>query len=178
MVAARVRKIAPPGGGMYEMGALLAGAVISVMLWANAALEDSVGPFLSLAAINVSGLVAVGCVMLAARRSLAFRGGLHWLFYFAGVSGVVLTFLNNWTVGAIGVTLTLALESVGQFLASALIDHYGLLGVDRRPFRTRKLAGFLLVAAGVVVMSAGKGGVGWLIFCRLRQAFSWWSAWC
>jgi transporter family-2 protein len=142
---------------MHEIGALVAGAIISVMLGANAALADIVGPFFALVVINVSGLIAVICVMLAGRRTLVFGGGLHWVFYLAGVSGVVLTFLNNVTVGAIGVTLSLALGSVGQFFASALIDHYGLLGVDRRPFQARKLAGFLLVAAGVVVMSAGKG---------------------
>lgn len=141
---------------MYEIGALAAGAIISVMLGANAALEDVVGPFLSLVAINVMGLVAVACALLAARRSLCFRGGLHWGFYLAGVSGVVLTFLNNVTVGAIGVTLSLALGSVGQFFASAVIDHYGLMGVERRPFRLRKMAGFALVAAGVAVMGAGK----------------------
>lgn len=142
---------------MHEIGALVAGAIISVMLGANATLADIVGPFFALVVINVSGLIAVICVMLAGRRTLVFRGGLHWVFYLAGVSGVVLTFLNNVTVGAIGVTLSLALGSVGQFFASALIDHYGLLGVDRRPFQARKLAGFLLVAAGVVVMSSGKG---------------------
>jgi transporter family-2 protein len=142
---------------MNEIGALVAGAVISVMLGANAALKDAVGPFLSLVAINVTGLVAVVCVLLAGRRSLAFRGGLHWVFYLAGVSGVALTFLNNVTVGAIGVTQSLALGSVGQFFASALIDHCGLLGVDRRPFQPRKLIGFALVAAGVAVMTVGKG---------------------
>lgn len=142
---------------MNEAGALAAGAVISVMLGANSALEGAVGPFLSLVAINVTGLTAAACVLLATRRGLKFRGGIHWGFYLAGVSGVALTFLNNVTVGAIGVTLTLALGSLGQFFASAAIDHWGLLGVQRRPFQARKLVGFILVAAGVTVMSAGKG---------------------
>lgn len=139
------------------MGTACIGAVIGLMLAVNAGLEGAVGPVLSLLVINGVGLVAIVGVLMVGRKKIAFKKGLHWIYYTAGASGVILTFLNNWTVGVLGVSLALTLGCLGQLAASAIIDHFGLFGMKKRPFRAYKLAGFTLIVAGIAVMAAGRG---------------------
>jgi transporter family-2 protein len=142
---------------MNEAGAILSGVLISLMLGANSALEHILGPVRALLVINLAGLLAVLLFLVASRRKIIFRKGIHWIYYSAGASGIVLTFLNNWTIGVLGVTVALTAGILGQILASAVIDHFGLFGIKKRPFRMYKAAGFFLVAAGILVMTAGKG---------------------
>ncbi len=142
---------------MFNAAAMGIGALISVMLGMNAGLESAVGPIRALLVIHLAGMATV-LVILAARRELPrLRSGLPWYYYGAGAMGVALTFLNIWSIRELGISLTLTLGMLGQLSASAAIDHFGLLGMERRPFRPAKIAGLALVVAGVLVMGLGKG---------------------
>ena len=43
----------------------------------------------------------------------------------------------------------------GQLTMSVVIDHYGLLGVDRDPISATKLVGVLLLAGGTLLVIRG-----------------------
>jgi transporter family-2 protein len=101
------------------------------------------------------GLVAVGCWILAARLrppSLAalaaapawsWAGGILGAFYVTAV--VLLT-------PRLGVAVTLALTLAGQMAGALLLDHAGALGLATRPITAPRLAGVVLVSAGVLLM--------------------------
>ncbi len=141
---------------MNQFGTVLVGSLIGLMLAVNAGLEQAVGQKLSLLAINGAGLAAILAALAAGRKKMQFRKGLHWIYYTAGASGIVLTLLNNATVGVLGVSIVMTLGCLGQLAASVVIDHFGLFGLKKRPFKAYKLAGFALITAGILVMAAGR----------------------
>jgi transporter family-2 protein len=141
---------------MYEAAAIGLGSLISVMLSMNSGLERSLGQVRSLLVIHIVGMLLVSAILAFRRERPILKSGLPWFYYGAGAMGVLLTFLNNWAIGALGVTITLTLGILGQLSASALIDQFGLLGMVKRPFKIGKLAGLALVLAGVFVMTLGK----------------------
>ncbi|HAE20726.1 MAG TPA: hypothetical protein DCG47_00160 [Spirochaetaceae bacterium] len=142
---------------MYEAAAIGLGSLISIMLSMNSGLERALGQVRSLLIIHIVGMLLVSAILAFRRERPQLKSGLPWFYYGAGAMGVLLTFLNNWAIGALGVTITLTLGILGQLSASALIDHLGLLGMVKRPFKPGKLAGLALVLAGVFVMTLGKG---------------------
>jgi transporter family-2 protein len=141
---------------MYEAAAIGLGSLISVMLSMNSGLERSLGQVRSLLVIHIVGMLLVSAILAFRRERPILKSGMPWFYYGAGAKGVLLTFLNNWAIGALGVTITLTLGILGQLSASALIDQFGLLGMVKRPFKIGKLAGLALVLAGVFVMTLGK----------------------
>ena len=142
---------------MYSLATIGIGVVISFMLSANGVLQDSVGPFNAMLVVHVCGLVTVLLVMLIGRQRFEFRRDAPWYLFCAGLFGIALLFINNRTFLSLGVTLTISLGILGQLLASGVIDHFGLLGLRRRPFRIRKLGGYDFIIAGIVVMSLPRG---------------------
>lgn len=141
---------------MYEAAALGIGVLISLMLSMNAGLEQVLGPIRSLLVIHVAGMVTIVVILLIRREKLKFKPGISWFYYCAGANGIVLTFLNNWTIGKLGVTLALTIGILGQLFAAALIDQLGMFGLPKRPFQAKKLTGFALVVSGVLMMTAGR----------------------
>ncbi len=142
---------------MYQAAAIGLGSLISIMLSMNSGLERSLGQVRSLLIIHIVGMLLVSAILAIRRERPLLKSGLPWFYYGAGAMGVLLTFLNNWAIGALGVTITLTLGILGQLSASALIDHFGLLGMVKRPLKPGKFAGLALVLAGVFVMTLGKG---------------------
>lgn len=139
---------------LYEGLALLSGVLIAVMVTANGLLYASVGPWMSLVIIHICGLATVGAMLIARRRRFSLRAaGVPWPMYLAGVGGVVNTLLNNLCFGPLGAAMMLAITVVGQILFSSLIDHFGWFGMTRYPFRKDKLAGFSLMALGLLAMT-------------------------
>lgn len=140
---------------MYQAAVVAIGGLISVMLAMNAGLERAVGQLRALFIIHAAGLVAVSLILALRRERLRLRSGLPPFYYLAGAMGAGLTVINNWTVTAIGMALTLSLGIFGQLAASAAIDQWGFFGMTRRPFKPGKVLGFALMAAGIAVMAFG-----------------------
>lgn len=142
---------------MNQAGAIGIGVLISLMLLVNSALQQAFGAVWSLLIIHAIGTVVLAAILLLGRRGFAGAGRVPPLLWSAGALGVVLVFLNNRTVGAIGLSLTIALGVVGQLIVSSIVDHFGLFGMTRRRADPRKLLGLAVMLAGIAVMTAGPG---------------------
>jgi transporter family-2 protein len=123
------------------------------MLAANGALQEGLGPFQALLAIHLVGLASVVPLLWIVRERPRRSGPIPWYLFTAGLLGVALLFINNRTIVSLGATLTVSLGILGQLAASSVIDHFGMFGLERRPFRWTKLPGHLLILAGLVVMA-------------------------
>jgi len=67
----------------------------------------------------------------------------------------MLVIFNSYCFVKIGATLTLTLGLFGQMIFSAIVDHYGLFGMTKVPMNPKKMLGFTVVSAGVLLMTIG-----------------------
>lgn len=144
---------------MNQAGAIGIGVLISFMLLANGALQQSFGAVWSLLIIHGVGTLVLLAILLPRRSAFAGAGRVSPALWSVGALGVLLVFLNNQTVAAIGLSLTIALGVVGQLVVSSLVDHLGLFGIAQRRTDPRKLLGLAVILAGIAVMATGPGGL-------------------
>lgn len=138
---------------MYNILALLIGALISIMISFNAGLESRVGSAYSVVIIHAVGLIAILIVAAVKKEKLVIKDSLPFYLYLGGIFGVTLTLVNVITIGSIGVALTTALAVFGQLVFSSLVDHFGLFGLTKYKFNPKKLIGFMIVFIGLVIMT-------------------------
>jgi transporter family-2 protein len=108
-------------------------------------------------AIAFAVMVALTCgltVLLVWERSFAgVRAALHepaWL-WLGGVMSVFIVFAITVGPPRIGVTATIAIVIAGNLVSAALIDRFGLFGVDRVGITWPRVLGFVLLALGAAL---------------------------
>ena len=138
---------------MYNILALVIGALISVMISFNSGLEGYVGSTYSVVIIHAIGLIAILIVAAVKKEKMVIKESIPFYLFLGGIFGVMLTLVNVITIGSIGVALTTALAVFGQLVFSSLVDHFGLFGLTKYEFNPKKIVGFLIVLGGLVIMT-------------------------
>ena len=138
---------------MYNILALLIGALISIMISFNSGLEGYVGSTYSVVIIHAIGLIAILIVAAIKKEKIVIKEAIPFYLFLGGIFGVMLTLVNVITIGSIGVALTTALAVFGQLVFSSLVDHFGLFGLTIYEFNPKKLVGLLIVFVGLVIMT-------------------------
>jgi len=129
----------------------LAGIGIPVMATLNAGLGLKLGsPVAATFVLCVLAVVLAGLAMLATgvpnatsftlSRPQLYAGALFFLFYALSIT---------WAAPRIGVGNAVFFVLLGQLVAAAAIDHFGWMGAMRAALTSRRLAGLLVMAAGV-----------------------------
>jgi len=106
-------------------------------------------------AFSTAVTAAVGvAALLLVRHSLAgYSAGVHspqW-FWFAGVFSTFIVFSFTVAAPRIGTFATIGLSITGNLTMGAVIDRFGLLGVETIPLRWPRLLGILLLATGAAL---------------------------
>jgi len=134
--------------------ATLAGAVIATQAPTNGALGRSIGDLRAVVVNFAVGGIAIAVVALLVGGGLGGLGGdpvrWHYLGGFAGAGFVTVAVL---TIRPLGATLQTAAIIAGQLTMAAVVDHYGLLGVQVRPLTAAHAGGLGLLAAGVAILA-------------------------
>ena len=138
---------------MYNILALLIGALISIMVSFNSGVEGYVGSTYSVVLIHAIGLIAILIVAAIKKEKMVIKESIPFYLFLGGIFGVMLTLVNVITIGSIGVALTTALAVFGQLVFSSLVDHFGLFGLTKYEFNPKKLVGFFIVLVGLVIMT-------------------------
>lgn len=138
---------------MYSIFAIIIGMIISIMLSLNGILEGNLGTTYTLVIIHSVGLVGILFLMLFSKEKVKKRKDIPIYLYLGGIVGVLLTLVNIATINSIGVALTTALGVFGQLIFSSLIDHFGLFGMSKYPFKKKKVIGFIIISIGLIIMS-------------------------
>ena len=135
----------------------LVGASLAVQIGLNATMRQHVGSPMAAALINFAvGTLVLSAVVLLGRGSmpmLAQAGGAPWWAWGAGLLGACFIAASTAFGPLVGGATFLALLVAGQMIAALAIDHYGLLGFPVRPVDGWRIAGALLVVAGVLVLA-------------------------
>jgi transporter family-2 protein len=92
--------------------------------------------------------------LLATRQSLTgFVDAVHqpaWL-WLGGLMGAFVVLTITFAGPRIGTTATVAVFLVGQFAAAAVVDRYGLFGLDRIVVGWPRVVGLVLLAVGAAL---------------------------
>lgn len=136
--------------------ALGAGAVIAVQSAVNSRLGRELGnPALATLASFATGTILMLAYCLIVRAGIpagsvllrvpvwAWFGGVLGAFY---VAAVVIT------TPRLGVGTMAGFAVAGQMVVAVILDHFGLLGLERHPISPGRLLGIALLIAGVFLL--------------------------
>jgi bacterial/archaeal transporter family-2 protein len=101
---------------------------------------------------------ATGLWLATGAKTTFFPASAPWTLYLGGVFGFVIIAAAVLVFPRLGAAYSIALMICGQCLAAMIIDHYGLLGMEKSPATLPRVIGVLLVVGGVAVFRLAGGG--------------------
>lgn len=137
---------------------LVSGVLTAMQAPTNAKLAAAVGSPINAALVSFAvGSVALVLVALVLRSKpdLAAVKALPWYAWIGGLYGAVFVAAAAYAAPRIGVASTLTLLIAGQLIAAIVIDQIGGFGVPVRTISPARLAGVVLVIAGVLLVRRG-----------------------
>ena len=137
---------------MYKSYGVMVGLLIAIMVTINGTLASFYGDYASTVIIHITGLIIVLVILAFKKERPKFSKNIAIYWYSAGLIGAFMIIFNNMCFNNLGASLTLALGLVGQLLASAIIDHFGLFGLNVDKFKKEKILGFTIILVGITIM--------------------------
>jgi bacterial/archaeal transporter family-2 protein len=134
---------------------LAAGVGIPILAALNAQLGGRIGAPMAagVVAMSVALVVAVAAVSLTGQaRALALVVSQPLWLLLAGVLMAFYLLSITWIAPRFGVGNAVFCVLLGQMLAAAVIDHFGLFGARIVPMNGQRLAGILTMAGGLVLI--------------------------
>jgi transporter family-2 protein len=140
---------------LFATWTLLAGAGIPLIGVLNSGVARSVGnPFAATAVMFAIAMVVAFCItlpfyglptvsQLTSAPPMGYAAGLLIGFYALSATVIIPRF---------GAASFVAFILIAQLVTSAVIDQFGLFGMPRRPIDVVKLAGIVIIAAGIAMM--------------------------
>jgi bacterial/archaeal transporter family-2 protein len=140
---------------LFVVMALLTGVVFAVQTGINSQLRAFLAS--PLQAVFVSFLVGTAVVALAlvAKREpppLAKWASMPWWMWVGGLCGLFIVSTNILVVPRLGAALLTSLAITGQLTTALALDHYGAFGFPVHQISLPRLAGAVLLLAGVVLI--------------------------
>lgn len=136
----------------YKNLAVLNGALIAIMIFFNSVLSENIGLYLSVLIYHVLGFILILLVSVVRKNKLPKLSKIPVIFFIPGILSVLTIFLNNLSSHKIGITVTAGMGLFGQFVISALIDHFGLFGVQVNKMTKKKTLSFSIIITGLIFM--------------------------
>lgn len=134
----------------------LAGALSPAQAGLNARLRELLGSSAEVAIVN--GIVgALPLVLYLVVRGLTVPGAdavrdTPWYVWTGGLIGSYFIIVTLLSAERLGAALLVTVLVAGQAVGGLVLDHFGLLGYEVKPVTLWRLAGVLLVVAGVVLL--------------------------
>ena len=145
---------------IFAVIAFAAGAALSVQAAANGQLGVAMGGDTFAAAFYsfLTGTIALALfAALSGRLSASFSviPSQPWGLLIGGLLGAGAVSATVLLAPRIGVANLLALVIAGQLLSSLVVDNFGILGIATRPVSLIKVAGSVIMIAGVLLAIFG-----------------------
>ena len=137
---------------MYYLILIAAGLLQGVMVSLNAQLNLHCSMFSMTFFVHAIALVLLAGYLLLVKREKISLAGAPPYVYLVGVMGIAVVALSGLITLKIGAGASMALSTVGQLISSELIDIFGLFGMQKSLPTKKQIPGFLLVAAGVLIV--------------------------
>ncbi|MDP2116952.1 MAG: DMT family transporter [Brevundimonas sp.] len=134
---------------------VIGGAATALQAPTNAKMMGAVGSPVNAAFVSFAvGTAALGilALLLQARPDMAASRALPWYAWVGGLYGAIFVVAAAWGVPRLGVATTIILMVAGQLLLSVVLDHFGAMGMPKQPISWGRVAGVLMVVAGVLMV--------------------------
>jgi bacterial/archaeal transporter family-2 protein len=142
--------------GTLALLAVVAGVSFVLQASVNARLRTGLGsPNWAALVSYAGGTVAMVLVVLAAQGPWLSADAIRttpWWSWTGGLLGAVYVVIIILLLPRLGTAAVIALFVVGQMVASLAIDNFGLFGVPKQPADAARIAGAILLVAGVVLI--------------------------
>lgn len=150
--------------------ALFAGAVLPFQAAANATVGRALEHWLwgAFTSLTVSSLVVITALLILRVPMPDLGKALQgpWWLWIGGVLGAFYVAAAAALIPRLGTAGFLVLVVAGQIITSVVVDHFGLMGVPSKPINLARVAGVVLILAGVFLVQgtwasspAGSGAV-------------------
>jgi transporter family-2 protein len=140
--------------GIAVFLAVLAGLAGSVQVAVMGRFGDRIGVVEALVFATLVQLVLAFSILLVARRGTGGLGDAFeapkWMWA-GGAMGLLVVFSITFCQPRIGTAATVAILIAGQLVMGALIDRYGLFGVDQIAITWQRALGIGLLGAGAAL---------------------------
>jgi transporter family-2 protein len=135
---------------------LAVGALVAFQPPANALLARHTGDLGAAFTSLIFATTIVGVLLVAAGEVGRLEGLEHFrpVHALGGISGAAVVLVSLITVRTLGAGGVAAALVGTQLIAAALIDRLGIVGVEQSPLSATKLAGFGLLIAGTLLVTA------------------------
>ncbi|MFD1788929.1 DMT family transporter [Sphingomonas floccifaciens] len=133
---------------------LLAGIGVAAQAPTNAMLAKVSGSTLLASLVSFSvGTAAIAIVWAASDRvsPTTLRAAPSWA-WLGGIYGAIYVATAAYAAPRLGVATMLMVAIGGQLVAAVVIDHFGLFGLRAEPVSASRIAGLVLVFAGVLLV--------------------------
>ena len=141
---------------IYMVMAFLAGATVPLQAGINSRLSFFSGsPVMASIISFLTGSATLIVYAIATRTPLPSAGsfaGAPWWIWTGGIFGAFYVASCVILANKVGAVSMLALIMAGQMITSLVLDHYGLAGYQIQPVNIYKIAGILLIIAGVFLI--------------------------
>lgn len=134
---------------------VMGGILFALQSPINARLGNAMGGPLTGAFLSfLTGTVVLSAVLLLQRKPILVSNITQtpWWMWIGGTLGAFMVFAAAYSVERLGSAAMLALIIAGQIIASLVIDHYGILVHNPVPVSPIRIAGAVLLLAGVVLI--------------------------
>ena len=138
---------------LFILFALIAGMALPTQFSINAQLRSLVGsPILASTISFIVGSIALLILSLFQQGVRFNKGWLEgpWWIFTGGLLGAFYVVATIVLIPRIGAASTVAFILTGQIIASVLIDHFGLFGVQIQSINLYKFIGVSLIIIGVI----------------------------
>ena len=139
---------------VFSVLAACAGACIAMQAAANGAFRRNLATPWFATFFSICGTIAFALTLMLIFRpaapSMDAVRSTQWWNWIGGPLGTLIVLAGAALIPQLGAGAFIALVVAGQLLASVLLDHFGLMGLPAIEITLGKVAGVLLVIAGVV----------------------------
>lgn len=136
---------------------LAAGGLVSVQVAVNARLALGIGSAFGAAMVSsiVGALALAPVVVLTSRSGPSPHAAavVPWWAWIGGLCGASYLTVLAFSLPRLGAATSLALAVAGQLLVAALIDQFGLFGLERQTPGLLRLVGIGLVLCGATALA-------------------------
>ena len=144
----------------------LTGIIITVMVVCNTELGVKTNIEVSTIMNQVIAIAILSIFLLSCRKNtyiLPKQKKARWYWFFGGSFGIVIVFINYFTVLNIGATLAMAGAVFGQSLMGLIIDITGFMYLPKRNTTRVKIISIVICYIGIFIMSAFSAStINWL----------------
>lgn len=131
---------------------LIAGLLQGFMV----SLNGQLGNYYSLYGISffvhaIAAVLLILYIVLIEKKKITFRGVPKYV-YTVGFMGVAIVASSSFCTLKIGATAGMSISVIGQMISSAIVDHYGWFGVEKKAFEMKQIPCYLMVLAGVLLV--------------------------